>query len=130
MKKEDVKKWIKDHESEIETGAKIAAGVAISIVIGKKIHGLKSSVAPTKTITYKGVEAPKTIRELPKLLVDNGFEVYSDGKNFMEFADYGDSIPELTIDGMHEALEAIKDIPGFNDKTRIQAMFNVYGLDE
>lgn len=130
MKKDEVKKWIKDHENEIKTGAKIAAGIAISVVIGKKIHGLKSSVTPTKTITYKGVEVPETIRELPKMLVDNGFQVYSDGKNFLEFADYGESVPELTIEGMHEALDAIKDIPGFTDETRIQAMFNVYGLDD
>ena len=129
MTKEEIKKWIEDHKTEIETGAKIAAGIVIAVVIGKKIHGLKSSVTPTKTITYKGVETPKTIRELPKLLVDNGFEVYSDGKNFLEFADYGDGVPDLTIEGMHEALEAIKEIPGFNENSRIQAMFNVWGLE-
>lgn len=130
MKKEEVKKWVEDHKSEIKTAVKIVAGVTIAIVIGKKLKSNHVASETTKTITYSP-KMPDIGRELPAELVDMGFSVFSNDKNYIEYADYGEMVPELAIEDMHKAVDAIKDIPGFNpDKTRIQAMFNVYKLDE
>lgn len=131
MKKDEIKKWFKEHESEVKTAAKITAGIVIAVVIGKKLKKSFATMNYTPKVETIPKEAPKIVRNLPQELVDLGFELYSDGERWMEFANYGTDLPELKIDDMHKVIDAIRDIPGFNpDETGIQAMFNVYGLDK
>lgn len=132
MTKEDVKKWMEEHEKQIKLGVKIAAGVTLAIVIGKKLSSTKTKVIEN-TIETTAEEAPKAItakcRELPLELIKQKFEVYSEGPRWIEFADYGEGIG-MTIEEAHRAINAISKIDGFSDETRIQAMFNVCCLDE
>lgn len=131
MKKDEIKKWIKEHESEVKTAAKITAGIVIAVVVGKKLKKSFATMNYTPKVETIPKEAPKIVRNLPQELVDLGFELYEYGDCWIEFANYGESRPEWTIEGMHNAVEAIKKIPGFNpDETKVQAMFNVYGLDK
>jgi hypothetical protein len=133
MKKEEIKKWFKEHESEVKTAVKITAGIVIAVVIGKQIKKSFATMNYTPKVETIPVpnEVPKKIRELPQELVDLGFEMYSDGDRYIEFANYGTDLPELKISDMHRVIDAIKDVPGYNpDETGIQAMFNIYGLDK
>lgn len=131
MKKDEIKKWIKEHEAEVKMTAKITAGVVIAIVVGKTIKKSFANVEYTPAVETIPKEAPKLIRKLPQELVDLGFDVYSNGDRYMEFANYGVDLPELKTSDMHKVIEAIKEIPGFNpDESGIQAMFNIYKLDK
>lgn len=131
--KETIKKWYEDHETQVKTGikvAEIALGVTAAIVIGKKLMSGKASI-PVEAIPTTP-DIPKDIRQLPQSLIDMGFEVYSDGNKFIEFANYSGKPQciDLDIDSLHDVVDAIKDIDGFGENTRIQAMFNVYDLDQ
>lgn len=124
--KESIKKFYENHKTAIHTGAKIALGVTAAIVIGKKLTSGKAS------IPVEDVPTTPDIRQLPQSLIDMGFEVYSDGDAWLEFANYSGKpqCVDLDIDSLHDVVDMIKDIDGFGDETRIQAMFNVYGLDQ
>ena len=131
MTKEEIKKWIEEHEAEVKMAAKITAGVVIAVVVGKKLKKSFSTMNYTPKVESIPVEAPKVIRKLPQEIIDLGFEMYSDGGRYIEFANYGVDLPELKIEDMHKVIDAIKDVPGFNpEETGIQAMFNIYGLDK
>lgn len=126
MKKiEEAKKWISEHEREVKKGVKIAAGLIITVVICKKI-----SKAGTKLeIPESAIDIPKVEKALPKELIEKGFEIFDQGSNWMEIADYNDYGIELSIDDMHRCVNALRNIPGFTENSRIQAMFNVYNLE-
>lgn len=127
--KTEIKKWFEEHETEVKTAAKIAAGVVIAVVISKTIKKSFATMDYTPKVETIPKEAPK-VRKLPQELVDLGFEIYSDGNRYLEIANYGVDLPELKTSDMHKVVEAIKDVPGFNlEKTGIQAMINIYGLD-
>lgn len=131
MKKGEIKKWFKEHENEVKTAVKITAGIVVAVVIGKQIKKSFATMNYTPKVKTIPVETPKKIRKLPQELIDLGFEMYSDGDRYIEFANYGIDLPELKIDDMHKVIDTIKDVPGFNpDETGIQAMFNIYGLDK
>lgn len=130
MKKDKIKKWFKEHESEVKIAVKVTAGIVIAVVVGKKIKKSFATMKYTPKVETIPKEAPKCIRDLPQGIADLGFETYDVGEKWMEFANYGVDLPELRIDDMHKVIDAIKDVPGFNpEKTGIQAMFNIYGLD-
>lgn len=130
--KESIKKFYEDHETQIKTGikiAEIALGVTAAVIIGKKLTSGKNSV----DVDVKTVDVPELpTRQLPQALIDMGFEVYSDGERFVEFANYNckPQSVDLDIDGLHDVVDMIKDIEGFGENTRVQAMFNVYNLDQ
>lgn len=127
MTKEEIKKWIEEHKTGIKTVAGLAVMFTGLVVLKKKIGNMSSS-NPIHAIPND--ELPKTIIELPKELIEMGFETYTDGRNFIEFADYGvNDVIDLTADDLHKVADAIKLIPGFNENSRIQAMFNVWGLE-
>ncbi|MBO7450719.1 MAG: hypothetical protein J6U54_10150 [Clostridiales bacterium] len=131
MKKDEIKKWFKEHESEVKLACKITAGIVIAVVVGKKLKKSFATMEYTPKVETIPKEAPKFVRNLPKEIVDLGFETYDLGERWMEFANYGTDLPELKIDDMHKVIDAIKDVPGFNpEETGIQAMFNIYGLDK
>jgi hypothetical protein len=130
--KESIKKFYEDHETQIKTGikiAEIALGVTAAIVIGKKLTSGKNSV----DVAVKTVDVPELpTRQLPQELINMGFEVYSDGGKCLEFANYNDKSQsvDLDINGLHDVVDMIQDIDGFGENTRVQAMFNVYNLDQ
>jgi hypothetical protein len=127
--KESIKKFYDDHETQIKTGAKIALAITAAVIIGKKLTSGKNSV----DVAVKTVDVPELpTRQLPQTLIDMGFEVHSDGERFVEFANYNckPQSVDLDINGLHDVVDMIQDIEGFGENTRVQAMFNVYNLDQ
>jgi hypothetical protein len=123
MTKEKAREFWEEYKEKIKTVAKIAVGVTIAVVIGKKI---KKSLG-TASYTPKPVDIPipsKPDLEVPTELVKQGFYAEGSGPDWIDMITEDDVC--LTIDDLHEAVENLKKIKGFNDDSTVQAMFGVY----
>jgi hypothetical protein len=121
--KEKVKKFYEDHKEGIQTAAKIAVGAIVIAVIGKKI---KKSFG-TVSYTPRPVDIPipnKRPLEVPPELVKKGFYAEACGTDWIDMISEADV--NLTIQDLHEAVEDLKKIDGFDENSSVQAMFNVF----
>lgn len=125
---EKIKKFWEENKGTIKTIVKVAAGVAITVAVGKAIKKSFSTVS----YTPKPIDIPipkKPNVKLPTELVDMGFVEESVGPHWIEFSDWCAIDPDHTIDDMHKAIDLIPKISGFDENARVQAMFNVYKIN-
>ena len=127
-KKEKLKKFYKEHEETINTGAKIAAGLVIGLVVCKRIKKAFSTISYTPR--PQEIKIPETTAYtkpvLPRVLDSAGYTVENWSPRYVEIWNWAATDKAMpTIEQLHDQVEALRDIKGFTENTRIQAMFNL-----